>query len=94
MIGDIEMKEDVKYVKIAVTQEEREFIKNKAKKRCLTIQEYAKMKLFDEVEGVDSLRRRISRKVPDFYNHINEIQEPRQREWFLGWGEILCQYLR
>ncbi|MEY8232662.1 hypothetical protein AALA82_13725 [Oscillospiraceae bacterium 50-16] len=83
-----------KIIKIELSEEEHQKVKESAKKRGLTLKEYGRMKVLDSTEGIDSISRHIACIVPKFNNLVEKVPDIQLRNNFYDWGSELWLCLR
>ena len=86
-------KEKIITIKIPLSAEEHNRIKEEADKRHVTMKEYARLKLLDETEGTNNLSRQIMVRMPEYIEKAKEIEDDNTRCWFNDFGGVLCRTL-
>ena len=79
-------------IKIELSKEEYQQVRERAEQKHITMKEYGRLRLLDDVRGTEELRREIMTAMPDYYNHVSELTDSRLYSFFLDFGETLCRY--
>ncbi|MCI8868923.1 MAG: hypothetical protein HFF39_00010 [Lawsonibacter sp.] len=85
---------ETKTIKIELSIDEHKKVKEDAKRRGLALREYTKMKILDEDEGIDSIRRYFVCAIPRFNAMVEKIPDVQLRNDFYIWGNELWPYLK
>lgn len=80
-------------IRVQLSREEYMIIADNANKMKLSVQEYARMKLLDRQDGLDSVSRKIGAMMPDYYNKAKEIPDSDLKNFFERTGNKIWQLL-
>ncbi len=90
----LDKSKETKTIKIELSADEHKKVKENAKRRRLTLKGYAKMKILDDAEGIDSIRRYVACATPRFNAMVEKIQDAQLRDNFYNWGSELWLFLK
>ena len=94
MSNNRENSKDITYIKVSLTQEEKESVVRQAKEQKISINKFAKTKVLDSSKGVKELSDEIMRQMIDYYELVNQVEDKRLRKELMEMGGILCQSLK
>jgi len=94
MSNNRENSKDITYIKVSLTQEEKESITRQAKEQKISINKFAKTKVLDSSKGVKELSDEIMRQMVDYYELVQQVQDKQLRKELMEMGGKLCQSLK
>lgn len=94
MSNNRENSKDITYIKVGLTQEEKESITRQAKEQKISINKFAKTKVLDSSKGVKELSDEIMRQMVDYYELVQQVQDKQLRKELMEIGGKLCQSLK
>lgn len=94
MSNNRENSKDITYIKVSLTQEEKESITRQAKEQKISINKFAKTKVLDSTKGVKELSDEIMRQMIDYYELVNQVEDKRLRKELMEMGGKLCRSLK
>lgn len=94
MSNNRENSKDITYIKVGLTQEEKESIVRQAKEQKISINKFAKTKVLDSSKGVKELSDEIMRQMIDYYELVQQVQDKQLRKELMEMGGKLCQSLK
>lgn len=94
MSNNRENSKDITYIKVGLTQEEKESITRQAKEQKISINKFAKTKVLDSSKGVKELSDEIMRQMVDYYELVQQVQDKQLRKELMEMGGKLCQSLK
>jgi len=80
-------------MKIVLSREDHNAVKEKAERQNITLTQYAKERLLDSQICDSERRRMVAVMLPDYYNHVKGIPDAQLRNYFQEFGETICRYL-
>ena len=94
MSNNRENSKDITYIKVSLTQEEKESVVRQAKEQKISINKFAKTKVLDSSKGVKELSDEIMRQMVDYYELVQQVQDKQLRKELMETGGKLCQSLK
>ena len=94
MSNNRENSKDITYIKVGLTQEEKESVVRQAKEQKISINKFAKTKVLDSSKGVKELSDEIMRQMIDYYELVNQVEDKQLRKELMEMGGKLCQSLK
>ena len=94
MSNNRENSKDITYIKVSLTQEEKESVVRQAKEQKISINKFAKTKVLDSSKGVKELSDEIMRQMVDYYELVQQVQDKQLRKELMEMGGRLCQSLK
>jgi Holliday junction resolvasome RuvABC ATP-dependent DNA helicase subunit len=94
MSNNRENSKDITYIKVSLTQEEKESVVRQAKEQKISINKFAKTKVLDSSKGVKELSDEIMRQMVDYYELVQQVQDKQLRKELMEMGGKLCQSLK
>ena len=94
MSNNRENSKDITYIKVGLTQEEKESVVRQAKEQKISINKFAKTKMLDSSKGVKELSDEIMRQMVDYYELVQQVQDKQLRKELMEIGGKLCQSLK
>lgn len=94
MSNNRENSKDITYIKVGLTQEEKESVVRQAKEQKISINKFAKTKMLDSSKGVKELSDEIMRQMVDYYELVQQVQDKQLRKELMEMGGKLCQSLK
>ena len=94
MSNNRENSKDITYIKVGLTQEEKENVVRQAKEQKISINKFAKTKVLDSSKGVKELSDEIMRQMVDYYELVQQVQDKQLRKELMEMGGKLCQSLK
>ena len=94
MSNNRENSKDITYIKVSLTQEEKESVVRQAKEQKISINKFAKTKMLDSSKGVKELSDEIMRQMVDYYELVQQVQDKQLRKELMEMGGKLCQSLK
>ena len=94
MSNNRENSKDITYIKVSLTQEEKESVVRQAKEQKISINKFAKTKVLDSSKGVKELSDEIMRQMVDYYELVNQVEDKRLRKELMEIGGKLCRSLK
>ena len=94
MSNNRENSKDITYIKVSLTQEEKESVVRQAKEQKISINKFAKTKVLDSSKGVKELSDEIMRQMVDYYELVQQVQDKQLRKELMEIGGKLCQSLK
>ena len=94
MSNNRENSKDITYIKVSLTQEEKESVARQAKEQKISINKFAKTKVLDSSKGVKELSDEIMRQMVDYYELVQQVQDKQLRKELMEMGGKLCQSLK
>ncbi len=94
MSNNRENSKDITYIKVGLTQEEKESVVRQAKEQKISINKFAKTKVLDSSKGVKELSDEIMRQMVDYYELVQQVQDKQLRKELMEMGGKLCQSLK
>ena len=94
MSNNRENSKDITYIKVGLTQEEKESVVRQAKEQKISINKFAKTKVLDSSKGVKELSDEIMRQMVDYYELVQQVQDKQLRKELMEMGGKLCQSVK
>ena len=94
MSNNRENSKDITYIKVGLTQEEKESVVRQAKEQKISLNKFAKTKMLDSSKGVKELSDEIMRQMVDYYELVQQVQDKQLRKELMEMGGKLCQSLK
>lgn len=94
MSNNRENSKDITYIKVGLTQEEKESVVRQAKEQKISINKFAKTKMLDSSKGVKELSDEIMRQMVDYYELVQQVQDKQLRKELMEMGGKLCRSLK
>lgn len=85
---------DKTYVKVSLGEKEKEYIVERANAQKISMNKFLKTKILDANKGVNELRDDISKRMPEYYDLLQQVEDKRVKKALMEWGGQLWQSLK
>ena len=85
---------DKVYIKVSLSEKEKECIVERASSQKISINKFLKTKILDTDNGINELKDEISRRMPQYYDLLQQVDDKGVKMALMEWGGQLWQSLK
>lgn len=85
---------DKVYIKVSLSEKEKECIVERASSQKISMNKFLKTKIMDTDKGINELKDEISRRMPQYYDLLQQVDDKGVKMALMEWGGQLWQSLK
>lgn len=85
---------DKVYIKVSLSEKEKEYLVERANAQKISMNKFLKTKILDTDKGINELKDEISRRMPEYYDLLQQVEDKRVKKVLMEWGGQLWQSLK
>lgn len=85
---------DKVYVKVSLSEKEKEYLVKRANDQKISMNKLLKTMILDTDKGINELKDEISRRMPEYYDLLQQVEDKRVKKVLMEWGGQLWQSLK
>lgn len=85
---------DKVYIKVSLSEKEKECIVERASSQKISMNKFLKTKILDTDNGINELKDEISRRMPQYYDLLQQVDDKGVKMALMEWGGQLWQSLK
>ena len=85
---------DKVYIKVSLREKEKEYLVKRANDQKISMNKLLKTMILDTDKGINELKDEISRRMPEYYDLLQQVEDKRVKRALMEWGGQLWQSLK